>query len=101
MEEGLVAKRDGCKYHDKDKVKLLLAVPRYADTLLSYTDDSDEEGAERMSVVVRSRAGWRKQMMKWQEELREEAVTRNPVAVYGSVRLRCRSLGPGGLWRRL
>ncbi|KAJ7764713.1 hypothetical protein B0H16DRAFT_1454549 [Mycena metata] len=25
-----------------------------------------------MSVVVRSRAGWRKQMVKWQEELREE-----------------------------
>jgi phage terminase small subunit len=70
----LVAKRDSHKNHDEDNVKLLLAVPRYAEALLSDTDDSDEEGAERVSVVVRSRAGWRKQMAKWQEELREEEV---------------------------
>ncbi|KAJ7227341.1 ribonuclease H-like domain-containing protein [Mycena pura] len=69
--KGLVEKRDGRKNHDDDKVKSLLAVPRYAEALLSDTDDSDEEGAERVSVVVRSRAAWRRQMVKWQEELRE------------------------------
>lgn len=36
------------------------------------TDDSNEEGTEHVSVVVRSRVGWRKQMVKWQEELQEE-----------------------------
>ncbi|KAJ6534826.1 hypothetical protein B0H19DRAFT_1271523 [Mycena capillaripes] len=70
--EGLAARRDGRKNHDEDQIKLLLAVPRYAEALLSDTDDSDDEGAERISVVVKSRAAWQKQMAKWQEELRVE-----------------------------
>ncbi|KAJ6558658.1 hypothetical protein B0H10DRAFT_1846650 [Mycena sp. CBHHK59/15] len=70
-EEGLVAKHDGRKNHDEDQVKLLLAIPRYAEALLSDTDDSGDEGAEKTSVVVKSRAAWRKQLGKWQEELRE------------------------------
>ncbi|KAJ7438578.1 hypothetical protein FB451DRAFT_1192519, partial [Mycena latifolia] len=71
-EEGLAEKRDGRANHSEEQVKLLLAVPRYAEALLSDTDDSDVEAAERLSVVVKSKAAWRKQMAKWQEELREE-----------------------------
>ncbi|KAJ7023602.1 ribonuclease H-like domain-containing protein [Mycena alexandri] len=70
-EEGLAEKRDGRQNHSEDQVKLLLAVPRYAEALLSDTDDSDTDTTERISVVVRSKAAWRRQMAKWQEELQE------------------------------
>ncbi|KAJ7151980.1 ribonuclease H-like domain-containing protein [Mycena filopes] len=71
-EEGLAEKRDGRKNHAEEQVKLLLAVPRYAEALLSDTDDSDAEGTEKVSVIVKSKAAWRKQMGKWQAELRAE-----------------------------
>ncbi|KAJ7664843.1 ribonuclease H-like domain-containing protein [Mycena rosella] len=70
-EEGLAEKRDGRSNHSEEQVKLLLAVPRYAEALLSDTDDSDGEATEKISVVLRSKAAWRRQMAKWQEELRE------------------------------
>ncbi|KAJ7890225.1 hypothetical protein B0H13DRAFT_1626469, partial [Mycena leptocephala] len=41
-------------------------------------DDSDVEVTERLSIVVKSKAAWRKQMVKWQEELREEELQATP-----------------------
>ncbi|KAJ7692074.1 ribonuclease H-like domain-containing protein, partial [Mycena rosella] len=75
-EEGLAEKRDGRTNHSEEQVKLLLAVPCYAEALLSDTDDSDAEVTERASVLVKSKAAWRKQTAKWQEELREEELER-------------------------
>jgi hypothetical protein len=63
----LAEKRDGRENHSEEQVKLLLAVPRYAEALLSDTDDSDVEASERASVIVKSKAAWRKPLAKWQE----------------------------------
>ncbi|KAJ7715566.1 hypothetical protein B0H14DRAFT_2269212, partial [Mycena olivaceomarginata] len=34
-------------------------------------DDSDVEATERVSILVKSKAAWRKQLAKWQEELQD------------------------------
>jgi hypothetical protein len=55
----------------------LLSVPRYADAILSDTDDSDNEGGKK-SVVVRTSGAWRRQVAEWQAEIRElDAVSDN------------------------
>ncbi|CAK5276915.1 unnamed protein product [Mycena citricolor] len=66
--EGLIDVRGGRKNHSNARV--LLSVPRYADAILSDTDDSDVDGG-RLSVVVRSKAAWRKQLGEWQAEMHE------------------------------
>ena len=66
------SRRDGRTNYSEEQVKLLLAVPRYADALLSDTDDSDVEATERVSVLMKSKAAWWKQMAKWEQELRDE-----------------------------
>jgi hypothetical protein len=68
--EGLVEERDGRKNHSDSRVQKLLSVPRYADAILSDTDDSDNEGG-KTSVVVRTSSAWRKQVAEWQAEMRE------------------------------
>ncbi|KAJ7202919.1 ribonuclease H-like domain-containing protein [Mycena pura] len=68
--EGLVEDRAGRKNHADSRVQELLSVPRYADAILSDTDDSDNEG-EKKSVVVRTSAAWRKQVAEWQAEVQE------------------------------
>ncbi|KAF8163867.1 ribonuclease H-like domain-containing protein, partial [Mycena galopus ATCC 62051] len=75
--DGLVEQREGRENHTDSRVQTLLAVPRYADAILSDTDDSENEG-EKVSVVLRTSAAWRKQVAKWQEEMRElDAVADN------------------------
>ncbi|KAJ7203635.1 ribonuclease H-like domain-containing protein [Mycena pura] len=66
--DGLAAPRDGRKNH-KDAAALLF-VPRYAEANLSDTDASDSEG-EKQSVIIKSSAGWRKQVGEWQREAQE------------------------------
>ncbi|KAJ7754674.1 ribonuclease H-like domain-containing protein [Mycena maculata] len=68
--EGLVEERGARKNHADSRVQTLLSVPRYADAILSDTDDSDDEGG-KMSVVVRTSGAWRKQVAEWQAEMRE------------------------------
>ncbi|KAJ6546775.1 hypothetical protein B0H10DRAFT_2243447 [Mycena sp. CBHHK59/15] len=75
--EGLVEKHDGRTNHSDQQVKLLLAVPRYAEALRSNTDDSDAEVAEQVWVLVKSKAAWHKQTAKWEKELREEELERD------------------------
>ncbi|KAJ7504639.1 ribonuclease H-like domain-containing protein [Mycena galericulata] len=58
--EGLVQERGGRKNHTDSRVQTLLAVPRYADAILSDTDDSDNEGGKTSVVVA-----------EWQAEMRE------------------------------
>ncbi|KAK6992419.1 DUF659 domain-containing protein [Favolaschia claudopus] len=68
--EGLVEERGGRKNHEDSRLRTLLSVPRYADAILSDTDDSEDEG-QKKSVVVRSSAAWRKQVADWQAEMQE------------------------------
>ncbi|KAJ6492762.1 ribonuclease H-like domain-containing protein [Mycena vitilis] len=68
--EGLLDERGGRKNHSDEQVPTLLAVPRYADAILSDTDDSEDEG-EKVSVMVRTSSAWRKQVAKWQADMRE------------------------------
>ncbi|KAJ7808340.1 ribonuclease H-like domain-containing protein [Mycena olivaceomarginata] len=68
--EGLRQKRDGRKNHSEVQIKTLLAVPRYADANISDTD-SDNAERPRESVLVSSRAAWRKQVAAWQSEMRD------------------------------
>ncbi|KAJ7926541.1 ribonuclease H-like domain-containing protein [Mycena leptocephala] len=75
--EGLVEERGGRKNHADSRVQTLLSVPRYADAILSDTDDSDNGGGKK-SVVVRTSGAWRKQVAEWQAEIRElDAVSDN------------------------
>ncbi|KAJ7310796.1 hypothetical protein DFH08DRAFT_1046089 [Mycena albidolilacea] len=69
--EGLAEKREGRENHSEAQTKLLLAVPRYAAALLSDTDDSDGEATEQVSVILKSKAAWRRQLAKWEQELRD------------------------------
>ncbi|KAK7017310.1 DUF659 domain-containing protein [Favolaschia claudopus] len=64
------AKRGGRKNHEDSRLRTLLSVPRYADAILSDTDDSEDEG-QKKSVVVRSSAAWRKQVADWRAEMQE------------------------------
>jgi hypothetical protein len=49
-----------------------LAVPRYADAVASDTDDDEPvDSRKKQSVLVNSKAAWRKQVAKWQKESRE------------------------------
>ncbi|KAJ7050855.1 ribonuclease H-like domain-containing protein [Mycena amicta] len=67
-EEGLQKKRDMRKNHSNETVKTLLSVPRYADAVLSNTDD---EGGGKQSMLVGTKAGWRKEVKKWQAGMEE------------------------------
>ncbi|KAJ7175217.1 ribonuclease H-like domain-containing protein [Mycena crocata] len=69
-EDGLVAERGGRQNHADSRVQTLLSVPRYADAILSDTDDSGDEGG-KTSVIVRTSVAWRKQVAAWQAEMRE------------------------------
>jgi len=48
----------------------LLAVPRYADLLEDNggTSESEDESSKRLSGMVKSREGWRKEMARWVQE---------------------------------
>jgi hypothetical protein len=63
------------KNHDDDKLTQLLTVPRYADMLEEEALTSDEEeGLSKTALqssnfsLVKSRAGWRKEMARWVQE---------------------------------
>ena len=66
---GFVGDRAHRKNHDQTKVAQLLAVPRYADLLDDdATGENEEEQLNRpkqQPALVKSRAGWRKEMAKW------------------------------------
>ncbi|KAJ7115136.1 ribonuclease H-like domain-containing protein [Mycena crocata] len=82
--EGLVEERGGRKNHSDSRLKTLLSVPRYADAILSDTDDSGDEG-NKVSVTVRTSGGWRKQVAEWQAEMRElDAVSDDDGAAHAS-----------------
>ncbi|KAJ7203654.1 ribonuclease H-like domain-containing protein [Mycena pura] len=66
--EGLADKREGRKNHNNTAE--LLAVPRYADAVLSDTEDSEDE-AEKKSVLIKSASAWKRQIAEWQKESRE------------------------------
>ncbi|KAK7015735.1 hypothetical protein R3P38DRAFT_2543461, partial [Favolaschia claudopus] len=68
--EGLTDERTKRKNHEDSRVQQLLTVPRYADAILSDTDDSENEGGRR-SVVIRTSTAWRRQVAEWQAETRE------------------------------
>ncbi|KAJ6611416.1 hypothetical protein B0H10DRAFT_1953083 [Mycena sp. CBHHK59/15] len=68
--EGLLEERGGRKNHSELQIQTLLSVPRYANAILSDTDDSRDEGG-KISVMVWTSSGWRKQVAKWQAEMRE------------------------------
>ncbi|KAJ7048379.1 ribonuclease H-like domain-containing protein [Mycena amicta] len=67
--EGLYQTRDGRKNHDERDIWSLLPVPRYAEAA-ALSDTDGEEGTVE-SVLIRSKAAWRKQLSKWQEGMQE------------------------------
>ncbi|KAK7000819.1 hypothetical protein R3P38DRAFT_3053234 [Favolaschia claudopus] len=49
--EGLTDERTKRKNHEDSRVQQLLTVPRYADAILSDTDDSENEGGRRSAEI--------------------------------------------------
>lgn len=69
---GLVSDRSKRHNHDDAKVDGLLAVPRYAELVNNFDDDT-EDGVERApSVLVVSWSGWRREMAKWVQKEKEK-----------------------------
>ncbi|KAJ7915879.1 hypothetical protein B0H13DRAFT_2452234, partial [Mycena leptocephala] len=69
-EEGLFEEREKRKNHADDRVKDLLAVPRYADALESG-DEAEDNPVRPRQVLVKSREGWRKVFLKWVMDARD------------------------------
>ncbi|KAJ7912030.1 hypothetical protein B0H13DRAFT_2478538 [Mycena leptocephala] len=69
-EEGLFEEREKRKNHADDRVKDLLAVPRYADALESG-DEAEDNPVKPRQVLVKSREGWRKVFLKWVMDARD------------------------------
>jgi hypothetical protein len=69
---GFIEERAKRKNHDPTGVSQLLAVPCYADLLEDDADASGDEvelpSTKSQSGLVKSRAGWRKEMTKWVQE---------------------------------
>ncbi|KAJ7246762.1 hypothetical protein C8J57DRAFT_1674970, partial [Mycena rebaudengoi] len=68
--EGLLEERGARNNHSESQIKILRSLPRYADAILSDADDSDGEGG-KTSVLVSRSAGWRKQVARWQQDMRD------------------------------
>ncbi|KAF8194386.1 ribonuclease H-like domain-containing protein [Mycena galopus ATCC 62051] len=69
--EGLRQKRQGRKNHSEAQVKTLLSVPRYSEAGVSDTDDENNGIREKQSVLIKSKAAWRKQVQEWQQEMHD------------------------------
>ncbi|KAJ7166407.1 ribonuclease H-like domain-containing protein [Mycena crocata] len=70
--EGLFETREKRKNHDDDRVKDLIAVPRYADALESGSEDTDTNvPGKRRQVLVKTKRGWQKEFLKWVMASRE------------------------------
>ncbi|KAF8878171.1 ribonuclease H-like domain-containing protein [Gymnopilus junonius] len=76
-EEGLVEDHEKRKNHKDSKLGELLVVPRYADLL----EEDEGDAADNQSIggepqdksgLVKTQAGWRKEMSKWVQKEREE-----------------------------
>jgi hypothetical protein len=70
-EEGLFEEREKRENHAEDRVKDLLAVPRYADALESGDEIEDNSQANPRRVLVKSKEGWRKVFLKWVMDARD------------------------------
>ncbi|KAF7333164.1 DUF659 domain-containing protein [Mycena venus] len=71
--EGLFEQREKRKNHTEERVRDLLAVPRYADALESGDEDmgGGSDGGKPKQVLVKSKAGWQKVFLKWVLDARE------------------------------
>jgi hypothetical protein len=69
-EAGYIEEHGKWKNHDGGSLTQLLTVPHYADMLEEEACKSGEEEvlSRPQSGLVKSRVGWRKEMMKWVEE---------------------------------
>ncbi|KAF5349830.1 hypothetical protein D9757_015258 [Collybiopsis confluens] len=64
---GLTVARNKRKNHQPEHAAKLLSVSRYSDLLNGDIDDS-EDSADISPVYIKSRAAWRREMRKWQED---------------------------------
>lgn len=75
-EAGFIQERTKRQNHDDSTVSQLLTVPRYADLLEDDADLSENDNlsnSEPQSGLVKSRAGWRKEMAKWVQDEQERS----------------------------
>ena len=71
---GFVEEHGKRQNHEQNKVSELLKVPRYADLLEDDCPSEDEQELSRSrSALVKSRAGWRKEMATWVQKAQEQS----------------------------
>ena len=72
---GFVEERAKRQNHEQNKVSELLKVPRYADLLEDdmRSSEDEQELSKSQTALVKSRAGWRKEMGTWIQREQEQS----------------------------